>query len=145
MAVVTDEQVELLRTQLRGEFDEYERLFAEFDQSRTGGYLELIAAAFVIAAERSFFPGGTRPDIILWVANVRSQTREAAEGIDPKIGERLIVAALAGESVDDIDADTAVVTELLLLVAMTAGGRFSESDIDKLLADARTTVDRVSS
>lgn len=141
---VTDNQVATLRAQLRGDYAEYDRLFAGLDKSDNAGYTSLIAAAFVLAAERRFRPGGTRPDIILYVANVRSQTRRAAEGIDPIIGERLILAALTGESVDDIDADTAVVTELLLLVAMTAGDDFPEADIDKLLADARATADRVS-
>lgn len=141
---VTDNQVATLHAQLRGDYAEYERLFAGLDKSDNAGYTSLIAAAFVLATERRFRPGGTRPDIILYVANVRSQSRRAAEGIDPKIGERLILAALTGESVDDIDADTAVVTELLLLVAMTAGDDFPESDIDKLLAEARATVDRVS-
>lgn len=142
---VTDNQVATLRAQLRGDYAEYERLFAGLGQSDNEGYTSLIAAAFVLAAERRFRPGGTRPDIILYVANVRSQTRKAAEGIDPKIGERLLLAALTGEPIDDIDADTAVVTELLLLVAMTAGDDFPEADIENLLAEARTTVDRVTS
>lgn len=142
---VTDNQVATLRAQLRGDYAEYERLFAGLDKSDNIGYTSLITAAFVLAAERRFSPGGTRPDIIMYVANVRSQTRKAAEGIDPKIGERLLTAALTGESVDDVDPDTAIVNELLLLVAMTAGDDFPESDIDKLLADARATVDRVSS
>lgn len=142
---ITDDQVALLRTQLRGEFDEYERLYPEFDKSQTDGYIELIGATFILAAERRFRPNGTRPDIIMFVAEVRSKTRAAAESIDPKIGERVLLAALTNEPIDDLDADAVILAQLHLLVAITAAEGLSASEIDALLAKARDIVDRVNS
>lgn len=143
MAVtVTDDQVAVLRAQLRGDFEEYERLYAEVDKSDSTGYSALISAAFVLAAERRFRPDGTRPDIIMFVASVRAKSRKLAEGIDPIIGERLILAALVDESIEDIDADAAKKTQLLLLTAMTAADDFPASDVDGLLSEARALVGR---
>lgn len=142
---ITDDQVALLRTQLRGEFDEYERLYAEFDKSHTDGYIELMGAAFILATERRFRPNGTRPDLIMYVANVRSKTRKAAESIDPKIAERLLLAALTDEPIDDLDANEVILTQLHLLVSMTAAEDFPASEVDGLLAKAREIVDSADS
>lgn len=138
---VTDDQVAALRAQLRGDRSEHERLFAGLSKSDSDGYTILIGAAFVVAAERRFRPNGTAADVIRFVADVRSETPVAAERIDPKIGERLTLCALTGESIDDIDADTAIVTELLLLVSMVASENFQSADLDRFLEEARALAD----
>lgn len=138
---VTDDQVAALHALLRGDRAEYERLYAKLDRSGGATYAALVGAAFIIAAERRFQPDGTKADVIQFVADARSHDAGIAESIDPKIGERLVLAALTDEPVDDIDAKTATVTELLLLAAMTAADDFRAADLDSLLAEARAFVD----
>lgn len=134
---VTDEQVAALRAQLRGDRGEHERLFAQLDKSDSDGYTALIGAAFIVAAERRFLPNGTPADVIRFIADVRSQTPVAAERIDPKIAERLVLCALQDDPIDDIDADTAIVTELLLLVGMVASENMQAADLERFLEEAR--------
>lgn len=137
---VTDDQVAALRALLRGDQGEYERLYAQLGKSDGASYAALIGAAFIIAAERRFQPDGTTADVIEFVAETRSHDPSIAESIDPKIGERLVLAALNDEPIDDIDAKTATVTELLLVAAMTAKG-YEAAELDSLLQEARELVD----
>lgn len=135
---VTDDQIAALRAQLRGDRSEHERLFAQLGQSDSDGYVHLIGAAFVIAAERQFQENSTAADVIRFIADVRSQTPIAAERIDPKIGEQLILSALTDEPVpEDVDVETALITELLLLVGMVASEHFQPADLDRFMDEAR--------
>lgn len=135
---VTDDQVAALRAQLRGDRSEHERLRTQLDASDSDGYVHLIGAAFVIAAERQFQQNSTAADVIRFIADVRGQTPLAAERIDPKIGEQLIISALTDEPVaEEVDADTALMTELLLLVGMVASEHFQSADLDHFMDEAR--------
>lgn len=138
---VTNDQVAALRALLRGDQGEYERFYARLGKNDGIGYAAMIGAAFIIAAERRFQPGGTTADVIHFVADARSHDPGIAQSIDPKTGERLVLSALTDEPVDDIDAKTATVTELLLLAAMTAAEDFHAADLDSLLEEARALVD----
>lgn len=139
---VTDDQVAALRAQLSGDRIEHERLLSMLDgQADRDGYAALIGAAFVVASERRFRANGTAADVIRFVADVRSRTPSAAERIDPKIGERLVLCALTDEPIDDIDADTAIVTQLLLLVGLIADAEFESAGLDAFLAESRALAD----
>lgn len=138
---VTDDQVAALRAQLRGDRSEHERLFSMLSKSDADAYPALIAAAFIVAAERRFQSDSTAADVIQFVADVRGQTPSAAEGIDPKIGERLVLSVVADEDIDDIDGDTAILTELFLLAGMVASEGLQVAELDRLLEEAREVAD----
>jgi len=138
---VTDDQVATLRAQLAGDTAEYERRFADLDTAadRTG-YTALIGAAFVVAAERRFSVDSEVADVLKFVADVRGRIPNA-ESLDARTAERLILAAVSDADIDDIDADTAVVTQLILTAAMVADAQYDDAALDAFMAEARALAD----
>lgn len=139
---VTNDQVATLRAQLAGDTAEYERRFANLDTAadRTG-YTALIGAAFVVATERRFNADSEVADVLKFVADVRSRTPDTGDKIDSRTAERLILAAVSDADIDDIDADTAVVTELILLAALTADAEYDDASLDSFMVEARALAD----
>lgn len=127
-----------LRAQLAGDTDEYRRRVADLDSAadRTG-YTALISAAFVVAAKRRFSADSEVADVLKFVADVRARTPEAGDDIDARTAERLILAAVSDTDIEDIDADTALVTQLLLLAALTADAQYDDADLDSFMLEAR--------
>ena len=93
--MISAEQMTALRTLLTGNLDEHRQVIAEMDQGGGWkGYNELITAAFFEAVDRRFGTRYTLPDIVEYVADVRTRFREPNRGIDPNVAERLIRKAL---------------------------------------------------
>jgi len=141
---VTDEQMATLRAQLAGNLEEHKRLLAQLDRdaARTG-YSALLSAAFCVAVERRFAQGAGTADVIEFVGNVRSRLSEAADKIDPRTAERLILAVYTDERVpDNLDLETRFRTQLLLLAALIADERLDDAGLDAFLADARKLADQ---
>ncbi|MDQ2875857.1 MAG: hypothetical protein M3Y33_14130 [Actinomycetota bacterium] len=142
MTAITDLQAATLRAQLAGHMDEHLRLLDQLDGPARAGYRTLVSAAFFEAA-RQRFPEGTSPaDVIEYVGDIRSRLEGAADSIDPRIAERLILAVFTDEQIDDIDAVTNFRTQLLLLGALIAGENPGEARLDQFLARARKLADQ---
>jgi hypothetical protein len=134
---VTDEQEATLHAQLAGRFDEHERLLNALDPvaARTG-YSALVSAAFSMAVDNRFPEGTTAADVIEFVGNVRSRSERTAR-VDPRIAERVILAVITDEEIDDIDARTSFQIQLVLLAALIADARLDDSALDSFMDQAR--------
>lgn len=143
MMAVTDDQLATLRAQLAGNLDEHKRLFAHLDPvaARTG-YRSLVSAAFCQAVERRFAPDSSAANVIEFVGDVRSRSESAADEIDPRTAERLILAVYTDESIGDMDPGTNFGTQILLLAALIADEQFDSTGLDEFLAQARKLADQ---
>jgi hypothetical protein len=142
--VVTDEQVATLRAQLAGDFDEHKRLYGRLDRAAAQtGYTALIAGAFYEAVERRFAESGTSAEVVGFVGDVRSRSSQAGEKIDPRTAERLIRAVYTDEEIDDLDAETVIRTQMLILAALVADEQFDGAELDDFVTKARKLADRL--
>ena len=139
---VTNEQEAALHAQLAGEFDEHSRLMDELDPvaARTG-YSALVSAAFCLAAEQRFPEGTPAAAVIEYVGDVRSRTESAAK-IDPVTAERVILAVVTDEEIDDIDRRTSFQTQLVLLAALIADAHLDASGLEEFMLQARNLADQ---
>ena len=140
---VTDDQVATLRALLAGDFGEHGRLRAQLDlEADREGYSALIAAAFFEAADRRFAASHAKADIVEFVASARATTPGTAEKIDPVLAERMIRGVFQNESLGDVPDQLVVETQLLLLAALVAEGRFGAGELDGFMAESRKLADR---
>ena len=139
---VTDEQVAPLRAQLARQPEEHQRLFSLLDQSAIrSGYRALVSAAFVTAAQRRFARDVSPSEVINFVGDVRSRSAGAADQVDPKTAERVIMAVFTGQSLDDIDPRTSWQTQLVLMAAIIGDEQLDDAGLDAFLAEARKLAD----
>ena len=139
---VTADQVATLRAYLAGDFDSHQRLFGQLDRTAAQtGYMALLTAAFFEAVDRRFAKNGTTADVIEFVADVRARHLKDADEIDQRAAERLILAIFTDEEIDDIDSETKVSTQIILLFALIADEGFDGAGLDEFLAEARKLAD----
>jgi hypothetical protein len=145
---VTDKQMAALKALLSGRPEEHGLLLDEI--AATEGpdagerYSLLIGAAAFEAIEKRFIRDGkyvSRNEVVAYVASVRSRTEGAADTLHPRLTERIILAALDQENIDDIDTETVVTTQHLLLAALVGDEQYSEEDLDAFLALVKRTAD----
>jgi len=143
MAVSADE-VATLRTYLSGDMDEYRRMQAQLDPAAArSGYSALIAAAFFEAVDRRFAkPGTTTADIIKYVADVRTRSAKVSEALDPQAAERVIRHALGDGSIRDLDDDTVIGAQIVILSALIADEQFDNASLDQFMSEARKLADQ---
>src|SRR5918992_1586448 len=141
MAVPAD-QVATLRAYLAGDFEEYERRYAQLDPDAVRKtYMALIEAACFEAIDRRFAKSGTVADVIEYVGDVRSRSERVGEKLDPRVAEQLIRAVLGDGSIDDLDDKTRFGTEIVLLAALIADEQLDEAGLDEFIAQARQLAD----
>jgi hypothetical protein len=140
---VSDEQVAPLRAQLARQPEEHKRLFGLLDRdSKNTGYRVLVSAAFMVAVERRFARDVDPGQVIEFVGDVRLNSPQVADQVDPVIAERVIMAVFTGKSPDDIDARKSWEAQLLLMAAVVGGEHFDDAGLDAFLADARKLADQ---
>jgi hypothetical protein len=145
---ITDQQVAAMRAYLsaNSEVDaaEAERRFITI--ARAGGadgLGELLYAAFVIAARRTFAPSWRSADLVMFVADIRSGAGEAYGLLDPTVAEKQLRAAVGGESADCPDGEATARAQLILLAALAERLRLTPGDLDRLLSDGRSLADQL--
>jgi hypothetical protein len=139
---VTDAQVAPLRAQLARQPEEHLRLFNLLDQNeKKTGYQALVSAAFVTAVQRRFVPDTRLPEVMEFVGNVRSRSPQVADQLDPVIAERVIMAVLADDSLDDVDARQSLEAQIVLMAAIVGDENFDDAGLDRFLAEARKLAD----
>lgn len=135
---LNDAQVQALRAQLEGDYDEHKRLLAALaNAGDLRGYMDLVTAAFVEVVTRRFGQHTTDEAVIEYIAEVRSRYPGAEDEIDPRAAERLVLMVLGTGDVDDLDDATVRKLERLLLPVMAADEQLDGPGLDRLLADAR--------
>jgi len=138
MAVSADE-VATLRTYLSGNMDKYRRMQQQLDPvAARSGYSALIAAAFFEAVDRRFAkPGTTTGDIIRYVGDVRARSARVSDALDPQAAERVIRHALGEGSIRDLDDDTVIGAQIVILSALIADEQLDDAGLDQFMAEAR--------
>ncbi|TDB90158.1 hypothetical protein E1264_05810 [Actinomadura sp. KC216] len=145
---VTDDQAATLRALLSGQREEHQRLLSQLDRTAANvGYSTLLAAGFFEAVERRFIVDGNVADnaaVIDFVASVRERTDETPDLIKPDIAERMILHALdTGASISDIDPDTVIQHQLILLAALIGDAQLSESELNAFMEKIRSDADEL--
>jgi hypothetical protein len=137
----TDEQEAALHAALAGRFDEHERLLDEIDpQAARSGYNALVAAAFSLAAVNRFPGGGTPAEVTEYVGDVRARSQDVAT-MDARVAERVLLAAVSDEEIDDIGWLPAFQAQTVLLAAMIADQRLDDEGLDRFMRRARKVAD----
>jgi len=141
---VSAEEVATLRTYLSGNMDEYRRMQAQLDPATArSGYSALIAAAFFEAVDRRFTePGITTDDIIKYVADVRARSATVSDALDPQAAERVIHHALGDGSIRDLDDETVIGAQIVILSALIADEQLDDAGLDQFMAEARKLADQ---
>jgi hypothetical protein len=140
---ITESSVAILRTYLKGDIERHQRLVDQLDShAAKADYSLLLSAAFFKAVERRFAKNATDADVVEFVGAVRGRSERLHNSIDPRIAERLIRAVYTDEEIDDIDGKTAIGIELIMLAALVIDLGPDDSDLDQLLAEARSLADR---
>lgn len=137
MASVTDEHVAALRALLTGNLEEHERLRDQLSPDSREGYAALITAAFFEATERRFGQDYTRADVIDFVADVRARSSRISETMDPVAAERMILAVVGDEDIEDLDDRTRGALQIVLLAGLIADEELDGPALDDTLAKAR--------
>ena len=141
---VSADEVATLRTYLSGNMDQYRRMQAQLDPAAArSGYSALIAAAFFEAVDRRFAkPGTTTADIIKYVADVRARSPRVSDALDPQAAERVIRHALGDGSIRDLDDDTMIGAQIVILSALIADEQLDDTGLDQFMAEARKLADQ---
>jgi len=139
---VTDEMVAPLRALLTRRYEEHDRLFGILDpKAKNPGYRVLVSAAFVVAVERRFSPDVKPEEVIEFVADARSRSPHFADRMDPVIAERVVLAAVTGQSLDDIDPRTSWEAQSVLMSAIVGSEGLDDAGLNAFLAEARKLAD----
>jgi hypothetical protein len=138
---VSDDQVASVYAYVTGNVEEFDRISDSLPPVDRKARGTLVTAAFFRAADQRFSGGDTRPAIIDFVSTLRARSPEVADAIDPKIAERLILAAVSDEEIDDIDGETQGTHFWLLLARLVADRQYSDAELNLFLADARQLAD----
>lgn len=142
---VTDEQVATLRAQLAGDTAEHQRLLAQLDRAADAkGYTVLVSAAFFEAVDRRFAGKATASDVVEYVGDIRATSPRIAEDVDPSAAERLIKFSLGADvRVDDIDPNTRLGVQIVILGALINDEQMDDSELDAFLTEVRSSADEM--
>jgi hypothetical protein len=135
---VTDQQAATLHAQLAGDLAEYERLLAGLDNRADGpGYSALLTAAFHNAVDLRFTADSTLDEVTEFVADVRARSERLRDALDPGVAERVIVAAVGGDYVRDLDPAESNKMKMVLLTALVTDMHLDDAGLDEFITKAR--------
>jgi hypothetical protein len=139
---VSAQSIAALRAQLSGNSSEHQRLVREFGgRDDKVAYSALVNAAFLEAVNRRFSRKSQTSDVIDYVADVRSRIDEAADAVDPRVGEQIIFEVLGRGTADGIDSRTSATARMFLLTALIADERLDVTALNQFVAKATKTAD----
>lgn len=144
---ITDEQVAVLRAQLRGDREEHLRLLNQLDSEEANVfYTALVGSAFIEAAQHHFIKNGevaSASQIIDFVAQVRERSNDSAHLINPKLAESMLLELLGKGKMIDADADTKFGHQIVMLSAMVGERQFTPVELDAFLQSARSLAEEL--
>lgn len=141
---VTDQQVATLHAQLAGNLAEYERLLASLDnKADSRGYSALLTAAFHNAVDLRFTRDSPLDEVTEFVAEVRARSERLRDALDPRIAERVIVAAVGGDYVRDLDPAESNKMKMVLLAALIANMHLDDAGLEEFIVKTRAFADEL--
>lgn len=138
---ITDEQVASIRAYVTVDMPEFERLSNLLSPGDREARGTLISASLYLAAEKRFSGSDSRPDIILFVSSLRERSAEMADLIDPRAAERILLAVVADENIDDIDDSVKNSHFGPMLVGLIVEAGMNDAELDRFLEEARDLAD----
>ena len=139
---ITDWHVAWVRAFLRQDMETLKPMLER--TSRTNepdGTTLLLRAAFVEAVRRRFV-GGTRADVVRFVAHSRIRRGRNAPPVDPAVAEKLIMEVLTGTPADGL-TDLQKGQHIILLSELVEDEDLTAPELEAFLADARTYAEQV--
>lgn len=134
---------EYIRTLIRGDNAENDRIEAQLDQEGWDDFAKFQAALFFLAVDRRFQGKVDEPRIIQFVSSIRQDL--AATGgpqIDQQAAETLIKAAI-DESVDyNLDQHTIGKIQGATIYKVLTEAELSDEDLKSILAEAASIANR---
>jgi hypothetical protein len=145
---VTSEQMATLHALLGGRREVHRQLLNQLDRaSANKGYSALIAAGLFEVIERRFIMKDKVVDdaeVIAFVASVRGRGGEIPDLVNPEVAERIIFRMLdRGGPVSDIDADTLIRHQIILLAGLIGDANLSESELNEFMEKIRMDADEM--
>jgi hypothetical protein len=141
---VTDQQAATLHAQLAGDLADYQRLLAGLDSKADArGYSALLTAAFHHAVDLRFTRDSTLEEVTDFVAGVRARSERLRDALDPRIAERVIVTAVGGDHVRDLEPAESNKMKMVLLTALVADMHFNDAGLEEFMAKARAFADEL--
>jgi hypothetical protein len=137
---VTPYQFAALQAALAADQESFDRLSADPDFLDGGGFLILMAAAFVAATQRRFPPGWSGGDVVRFVARLRARDRGAHEDLSATAAEQMLLSVLRGEPASDQSDDFMKgYVQVTLLAELVRD--LSEQELTAVLDQAREQAD----
>ncbi len=138
--MMTNDHVEYLRTMVKGETDENDRIEQKLDESGWEGWQVFLAYCFYFAVDRRFKRPVDTAEIVRFVADTRAWVGDDGPEIDPTLAERLIRSVL-DESVQidvrKLDQEMLGRIETLVVYRVLSTSNMSDSELDDFLERAR--------
>ena len=139
---ITDWDADLVRTYLRQDDEKLRSMVSGITpRAEIDGAGLLLRAAFVEAAYRRF-EGGTRADVIRFVAHARIRRGRNAPPIDAAAAERLIVAALTGGRAEGL-TELQRAQQVILLGELVEDEDLTEAELEAFLQTVRGHAERL--
>ncbi|MGI5208713.1 hypothetical protein ACQEU6_44995 [Spirillospora sp. CA-108201] len=144
---ITDEQVAVLRAQLKGNREEHLRLLDQLDSNEANVfYTALVGAAFINAAQHHFIKNGevaSTSQIIDFVAQVRERSDDSSHLINPQLGESMLLDFLGKGTMIEADPDTKFGHQIVMLSAMVGARQFTPVELEAFLQSARSLAEEL--
>jgi hypothetical protein len=145
---VSDLQMDVLKALVTLQGEKYGRLIDEMVEIEgpevNRRHSILLGAAMFEATEKRFFRNGKvapKSEIISFVAEVRSRNDRAAEELHPTLAERVLLGALGEDDIEDLDGETFIMMETMLVAVLVADEEYTEEELDAFLRLVRRTAD----
>ena len=121
-----------------------QQLLASLDsRADSRSYSALLTAAFHNAVDLRFTRESTLDEVTEFVADVRARSERLRDGLDPRIAEQVIVAAVGGDHVHDLSPAESNKMKTVLLTALVADMHLDDAGLDEFMAKARAFADEL--
>lgn len=125
-----------IRTLVRGEHDEHDRIQAQLDAEGWDGFPRFLASLFFLAVDRRFGERASRADVIKFVADLRADLAHGGPEIRAEDAEVLINANIDPDIDYDIDPDMVGKIQAATVYKVLTDEELSDADLDAFLAEA---------
>ena len=78
-----------------------------------------------------------------FVADVRARSQRLRDAIDPHAAEQVVVAAVGGDYVRDLDPAESNMIKMVLLTALAADMQLDQAGLEEFIAKARAFADEL--
>lgn len=133
---VRTEFVDFMRTMVRGDYEENDRIEAALNEEGWDGFPRFLAALFFLAVDQRFGRETEPGEIIKFVADLRADPANSETRIDPEAAETIIRSILDPEVDYDIPMGMIGTIQAVTVLAVLAEEDPTGEELDAFLAEA---------